>query len=197
MNVLGIILAAGEASRLGEPKALVEVEGETFLSRVVAAMREGGCREVVTVVGGTHAEVTGAEAVRCAARIVENPDPWDGPISSIRCAVTESDRVDAYLIHPVDIPGVRGRDVRALMEAFESSPGITAVVPRVAGRGAHPVLVAASERSAILDARTLREVLAKSARVLRVPRENPWLRFDVDTPDDLSELRQRFSGHTE
>lgn len=195
MNVLGVILAAGEGSRLGRPKALVELEGETFLSRVAAAMRDGGCREVVAVVGGTHAAVTRAEAERDRLRVVENPDPSDGPISSIRCAVVDGSEVDAYLIHPVDIPAVTSGDVRALRDAVEASPGSTAAIPQVAGRGAHPVLIVSSERQAILEARTLRDVLAASTRVVRVPRDNPWLRFDVDTPEDLAELRRHFPRH--
>src|SRR5687768_18410199 len=49
-NVNGIVLAAGASSRMGEPKALLKVEGITFLERAVHLLREAGCKYVIAVV---------------------------------------------------------------------------------------------------------------------------------------------------
>ena len=42
-----IILAGGPSSRMGEPKALVEVEGEMMLLRVVKALQTSGISQVI------------------------------------------------------------------------------------------------------------------------------------------------------
>jgi len=42
-----IILAGGPSSRMGEPKALVEIEGEAMLLRVVKAVQTAGIPEVI------------------------------------------------------------------------------------------------------------------------------------------------------
>ena len=41
-SVAGVLLAAGEGSRFGRPKALVELDGQTLAERGVALLRGGG-----------------------------------------------------------------------------------------------------------------------------------------------------------
>ncbi|HEX8006671.1 MAG TPA: NTP transferase domain-containing protein, partial [Trebonia sp.] len=50
-RVAGILLAAGEGSRLGRPKALVELGGQTLAERGVTMLREGGADPVLVVTG--------------------------------------------------------------------------------------------------------------------------------------------------
>lgn len=202
MKVRGLILAAGEGSRLGQPKALCAVGAETFLERLCRVFGVAGVRDIVAVVGGTHATVSRAEAERLRVQVCHNPDPSDGPISSIRAGIelgdTEGSAEDsgervAWLIHPVDIPGVEVDDVRALLESARRE-GWMAIQPEVTGRRVHPVLVCASQRSALKCAKHLREFLGGIEACSRwtVPSANPWLRFDVDTPEDLAELQRGF-----
>ena len=40
--VAGVLLAAGEGSRFGRPKALVELDGQTLAERGVTLLRAGG-----------------------------------------------------------------------------------------------------------------------------------------------------------
>ena len=42
-----VILAGGPSSRMGEPKALVEIDGEAMLLRVVKAVQNAGIPEVI------------------------------------------------------------------------------------------------------------------------------------------------------
>src|SRR5713226_6583379 len=49
-RVAGVLLAAGEGRRLGNPKALVELVGVRLIDRGVALLREGGTAPVVAVV---------------------------------------------------------------------------------------------------------------------------------------------------
>jgi CTP:molybdopterin cytidylyltransferase MocA len=63
-SVAGILLAAGEGSRLGQPKALVELGGRTLAQRGVAMLRKASTDPIVLVTGAARASVEGARTVR-------------------------------------------------------------------------------------------------------------------------------------
>src|SRR5262252_755251 len=75
-GVAGILLAAGSGSRLGRPKAAVEIDGETLASRGIAVLRAGGAEPAVLVTGAVPVTVPGALAVH-------NPDWPTGMGSSL------------------------------------------------------------------------------------------------------------------
>lgn len=86
---LAIILAAGVGRRFGEalsgqPKALLKVEGETLLVRLIRQLRLAGVEEIVVVAG------FGIEAIRDAVdsrvRVLLNPDYERGAILSLYTA---------------------------------------------------------------------------------------------------------------
>ena len=109
MRCRGIVLCSGSSRRMGEPKALLRVNQETFLERIVRVFHEGGIADSIVVVGGPDSDAI--RAAHAAIRFVPNPDPSRGPISSIRVGIQASsddvgDPIDAFLIHPVDTPGI-------------------------------------------------------------------------------------------
>ena len=57
---------------MGRDNALLDFKGRTFLSRAVAALRDGGCARVYVVVRRDHAEVD-AEARATGAVVLTNP----------------------------------------------------------------------------------------------------------------------------
>src|SRR5437867_83972 len=91
-RTVGLILAAGAASRFGSPKVLASVGGATLLERVVAAARSGGLTRISVVLGPE-----GEGALRSAGvdlpsvQIVTNPRPEDGLSSSLRVGLASLD----------------------------------------------------------------------------------------------------------
>ncbi|HSZ28869.1 MAG TPA: NTP transferase domain-containing protein, partial [Pseudonocardiaceae bacterium] len=80
-RVAGVLLAAGDGSRLGRPKALVEIAGQSLAERGVALLRGGGAEPVVVV--------TGAARVRLDdALVVHNPEWHSGMGSSLVTGLT-------------------------------------------------------------------------------------------------------------
>jgi molybdenum cofactor cytidylyltransferase len=75
LAVAGLLLAAGAGRRLGRPKALVEIDGETLAVRGVRLLADAGCRPVVVVVG-SH-----ADEVIAAVRLATAPGPRNAPES--------------------------------------------------------------------------------------------------------------------
>jgi xanthine dehydrogenase accessory factor len=173
---------------MGQSKALLDAAGTPFLARVVDTLSHGGCGEVVVVVqapDGPEAQL----ARTVGARVVTNPDPGEGPITSIRAALASlSVQPEAILVLPVDHPGVRRDTVQALLTASLERPDAHVVVPRHGSRRGHPALFRSSVFAELMDmelaggARTV--VRRDPGRVLEVPVDDPGVVGDIDTPED-------------
>src|SRR6202795_4269390 len=62
-TVAGVLLAAGEGSRFGQPKALVELNGQTLAERGVGLLRAGGADPILVVTGAVPLELDGTVTV--------------------------------------------------------------------------------------------------------------------------------------
>lgn len=201
--VAGIVLTGGASQRMGVPKAGLLHEGCTFLARVLAMLRSGGVVDVVIVSGSAHDAVLAALPAGDAARVLRNPQPERGQLSSLKIALSDlrarTPRPAAVLMALVDHPMVSASTVARLIDAWRSaSPGRdatgrpTIVVPTYVGRRGHPVLFAASlwdELLATPDDRGARAVVrADPTRVREVPVDDPGVCIDVDTPEDFRRL---------
>ena len=185
---LAILLAAGRGSRLGQPKAALDLAGLTALERCAAALRQGGADELRVVLAAGDEQGLAA-AGRAGASPVFNRDPARGQTSSLKAGLAAGPLPrSTWLLHTVDHPLVRSEDVSALLAAC--APPHAIAVPVVGGRRGHPVAFApevAAEFTALEDDQPAHEVVRRyPARVRRVERENPWLVADLDTPEDLA-----------
>ncbi|MGA1534423.1 MAG: nucleotidyltransferase family protein [Planctomycetota bacterium] len=202
MSTVGLILAAGDSSRMGEAKALLPFDGATFLGHAAATLHAGGAHEVVIVVGGRHRAAIEAHAATLPGPVVVvvNEDPAEGPISSVRVGLAARPEAELYLVQPVDVPGVERGDVAALLRAAEDRPEVDAVVPSVAMRRGHPLLLRGGTARRLLSVegrrlRSVRELLADDA--VRLHHEvlgNRALIRDIDTPEELGALRRPAAG---
>lgn len=185
----GIVLAGGRSTRMGEPKALLVVEGESFLERAARVLAEGGCAPVVAVVppgetGGRLLEV----ARRAGAQGVVNADPDTEQIDSLRRGLeTLPADVVAAVVLPVDHPRLLATTVASLLEAFRMA-GTPVVRPVHRGRPGHPVLFARNVWHE-LDEPDLeqgaRDVVHRHHdEIEEVPVDDPGIAIDVNTPDE-------------
>lgn len=122
--VTGLLLAAGQGSRMGLPKAIVEIEGYTLTEIAVETLLAGGCRDVLVVVGAdaqrvrTRLEISQATWGDRVA-VAECPNWSNGISASLRTGLaTVASRgrrcPSAVLVHLVDLPDI-GSDVIARM----------------------------------------------------------------------------------
>ncbi len=135
-SAAAVILAAGASSRMGRPKPLLPLDGETFLDRLIAAF-SGICRPI-TVVLGHDADRIRAGIHRAAdAEFVVNPDPDRGMLSSLQCGLAHlGGDVDAVLFTPADLPSIHSSTIAAV-----AGSDAAIVIPRCGGRNGHPVRV--------------------------------------------------------
>ena len=187
MSVAGLLLAAGAGSRMGTPKALVEVDGEPLLRRGIRLLRDGGCDPVLVVLGAAVVEVPDAEVVVA--------DDWaEGLSASLRAGLAAlPDDATSVVVALVDQPQVDPEAVRRLI----ATPGGAAAVATYGGQPRNPVLLrrpvwdeVAAAATGDSGARTW--LRAHPERVVHVPCDGTGSADDVDTPQDLA----RASGLT-
>jgi nicotine blue oxidoreductase len=184
-----VILAAGEGRRLGGPKALVEIAGETMLARVTRGCAASGFAPLIAVVpmglAGIVRERHGEIDV-----VLVNPDPASGPLASLHIAMASLPPDAAgLLLAKVDFAMVRPATYEALSRAVASDP--TRLWRPVQGsRHGHPVWFPASLfealRNAPLSEGARAVVYANEHLWADVPVEDPGVFRDIDTPEDLT-----------
>ena len=131
--VAGLLLAAGEGSRLGRPKALVEIGGRTLAERGVDLLRGGGADPVVVVTGAVAVNLPGVV-------VVHNPDWPSGMGSSLRAGLAAlPPESEAVVVALVDQPLIGPAAVRRLISAF--GPGSGLLVAGYGGKRRNPVLI--------------------------------------------------------
>jgi CTP:molybdopterin cytidylyltransferase MocA len=187
VTVAGLVLAAGEGRRLGQPKALLEIDGERLVDRAVRVLREGGCRPVYVVAGAAPLVDLPGETTAPPVIVVENPDWRTGMGSSVRrglAAVAE----EAVVIMVVDTPGIGAAAVARLVEAYAA--GATAAVATYGGAPRNPVLLSREHFSAAIalavgDVGARAFLAARPDVVTHVECSDVADPSDIDTPDDL------------
>jgi molybdenum cofactor cytidylyltransferase len=183
----GIILAAGESSRMERPKPLLQVGSQTFLERACSTLQAAGCRRVHVVVNAgadwADAALQSLDVVR-----VDNPRPNSEQIDSLRLAMGGlDDEVAAVIVLPVDLPLVAEDTASALVAAYRSAPG-PLYVPFHNTVAGHPILLGRELFGEVQDGALeegIRSLIMAHARDLREVRVvDPGILIDIDTPDD-------------
>jgi CTP:molybdopterin cytidylyltransferase MocA len=182
-----VLLAAGSGSRLGQPKALVELAGSTLAERGVALLGDGGADPVIVVTGAVPVEIPGVVAVH-------NPDWQTGMGSSLATGLLSLSNGDAEaaVIALADQPLVGADSVRRLIGAFRS--GAAVAIAAYEGRPRNPVLIARQHWPAVLelaagDTGARPFLRAHPELVTLVECGDTGRPDDVDTPEDLARVR--------
>jgi len=124
-----VILAAGNSSRMSRPKALLEYRGKFFIENVCAALRLAGIEARVAVLGRDAAAITSAWKP-AGEKVVVNPEPDLGQLSSLRAGLLEADPgAEAFMVCLADQPTIAPGTYRELI-AFWVLHKDAIVIPR-------------------------------------------------------------------
>jgi molybdenum cofactor cytidylyltransferase len=196
-----IVLAAGASTRMGKPKALLPLGGETFLSRILKTLHDAEVDDLLVVVGHDGAAIAASLApLTFPVRVVENPDYSRGQLSSLQAGLRAADRpgVRGILVTLVDLPLISSSTVRAVLDAYHQHPGVAMARPVMGDRHGHPVVF---DRRLFDDLRTGDPAVgakpivnAHLEAVLNVPVTDEGAFLDIDTPAEYERFIGKFSS---
>lgn len=198
--ISAIILAAGESSRMGRPKALLEWRGLPFIEHVCAALRSAGAEERVVVLGRAEKEILAAWKP-AGEKVVVNPRPEDGQISSLRAGLEAADpSAEAFMVCLADQPTIAPGSYGAVMAAWRERPDHI-VIPRTfrasdprMKRG-HPIIIPAARRALCFEGpldKGLHWVTHHpSVEIADLDLDDKEIIRDFDTPEDYTGLLPR------
>jgi molybdenum cofactor cytidylyltransferase len=202
-SIAAVILSAGASRRMAEPKALLKVNGISFLQHIMCMLTAAGIRDTVIVLGAGRDTIQ-ATLGWFGGRIAIN-DAWEsGQLSSIITGIdalgggTAGGRIgdadvspgsgfDGILIWPVDHPLITAPIIGEMVRAFrESSKPIA--VPVHQGRRGHPIILAHAVLNEVRTAPEsigLRSVVhAHEQEICEVQTNDPGVLINIDTPED-------------
>lgn len=184
---------------MGSPKAVLPVPGgPAFVSAIVNTLAAAAISDIVIVTGRDHERVVEAlhrDALTLVPRVVRNPDPGRGQLSSLWAGMDAvvSPSAEAIMMTLVDVPLVAPSTVRRVIEEWRRTRA-PIVRPARGGRHGHPVIfdrVLFDElRQAPLDAGAKVVVRAHASAIIDVEVDDEGSLTDIDTPDDYAALRR-------
>jgi len=186
-----IVLAAGGATRFGQPKLLLPWSGTTLLGQVVdRALAAGSIDEVIVVVGCEGERVAAAVSDR-PVRVVVNEAWAEGQSSSVRAGLAALPTgVSAALFLLGDQPEVTPEVIEALVQRHRQTLA-PIVVPSYRGQRGNPVLF---DRAAFAEMGRLSGDVGGRVLIERFQQSVERVAFDAPPPFDIDTLGdyQRF-----
>ena len=185
-NIVGLLLAAGSASRFGSDKLRHALPHGVPIAVQAARPLKAELKRVVAVVKPDSIEL--ADALRkesCEVVICE--DAAEGMGASLACAARAAGEADGYLVALGDMPFLRRTSIAAVRDALAG--GAALVAPYFRARRGHPVGIGKAFYEDLLSLRGdegAKKLLAVNEKQLvKIPIGDPGVIRDIDKPEDL------------
>jgi molybdenum cofactor cytidylyltransferase len=190
-----IVLAAGSSSRLGQPKQLLLIDGESLLHRTARLAVEAGCRPVIVVLGFEHARMQ-SKVEDLAISVAVNETWTEGMGGSLRCgmqalmqAAPSSENV---LVLVCDQPRLNETYLETLLDAHEArNQNESMTASRYGGRTGVPAIFPREHYARLLESKGdegARKLLRRLIHFVQ-PVDFSKGEIDIDLPVDLNTLR--------
>ena len=191
MNVVGVLLAAGAATRFGSDKLLHALPHDVPIAIQAARhLRSVFDKNVFVVIRPQATELSdllrkeGCEVVVCERAA-------EGMSASLACAVRAANAAgaaDGYVVALGDMPFIRPSSIAAVRNALIDGAALAA--PYFRARRGHPVGIARSFRAELEsltgDEGAKRLLAGHADKLVKIPVGDPGVIRDIDTPGDLA-----------
>jgi molybdenum cofactor cytidylyltransferase len=185
LNIIGLLLAAGSASRFGADKLRHKLpHGVPIAVQAARHLRAEVSRVLAVTRSADMASLLAREG--CETVVFERAD--EGMGASLACAARAAGRADGYLVALADMPFVRTTSIAAVRAALENGAPLAA--PYFHARRGHPVGIGGTFYEALVALKGdegARQLLAQNEKQLvKIPVGDPGVIRDIDTPSDLA-----------
>ena len=189
--ISAIVLAAGESTRIGTPKLLLQIKGKSLLQHVVDNALQSKVGEVIVVLGAEATKLR-RELKQRRVKIIENASYKEGLSTSLKVGLQAvSPQARAVLALLGDQPLISHDIIDALIDKYEESGSIM-VAPVYRGRRGNPVLFDSSlipELTKVTGDKGGREIIEKHlAQLATIDFESTIIGSDIDSWDDYIEI---------
>jgi molybdenum cofactor cytidylyltransferase len=187
LNVVGLLLAAGSATRFGSDKLRHNLpHGVSIAVQAARHLRPRVSKLIAVVKPGADELASHLEAEGCEVIVCENAA--EGMGASLACAARAAGEADAYLVALGDMPFVRPSSIAAVRAALES--GAVLAAPYFHARRGHPVGIGRRFYPELLRLegdQGAKQLIAANEKILvKVPVGDPGVVRDIDTPQDVA-----------
>ena len=187
MNIVGLLLAAGSATRFGSDKLRHRLPHGVWIAVQAARHLRPEVQKVIAVVRPGSGELREIlEKENCQVVICENAA--EGMGASLACAARAAGSAGGYLVALADMPFVRRTSIAAVRDALAAGAPLAA--PYFRARRGHPVGIAGAFLSELISLRgdegAKHLLAAHAARMVKIPVGDPGVIRDIDTPEDLA-----------
>jgi len=196
-SVAGIVLAAGESTRMGRPKQLLQAGGGTLLEGIINEALRSDLDEVILVLGHKYEEIRatlGQVLQHPNLKVIENRKFKKGISSSIIAGLSEvEDNHDHVMILLADMPYIDANLIDLLLRRYIDSRLPLGAIKLKAKR-THPVIFSRKlfhelhNLKGDMGARNLFEKYAD--QVCLVEPEGFYDDSDIDTPEDHTKYKK-------
>lgn len=194
----GIILAAGAATRFGQPKQLLRLKDKYLIERVLDAALNSRLGRVVLVLGYAHQKILqalGKKAQHSKLHIEVNPHYKKGQSHSLRVGLSAvRNDFPAVIFLLGDQPMLNSGTINTLLERFWSADK-DICVPAYRGQRKNPVIFGRRFYGQLMDIKGdigARQLIDDNPeQVLIVEIDDPLCFFDIDTPQDFENLKKK------
>jgi molybdenum cofactor cytidylyltransferase len=193
----GIILAAGAATRFGQPKQLLRLKDKYLIEWVLDAALNSRLGRIVLVLGHAHQkilEALGKKAQQPKLHIEVNPDYKKGQSHSLQVGLSMViNTFPAVMFLLADQPLVDAATINNLLDNFWSADK-DICVPTFQGKRRNPSIFRKNFYPQIMnitgDIGARHIIRAHPDRVLEIEIKNPHFFFDIDTPEDFKKIKK-------
>ena len=188
-----IILAAGESSRLGQPKQLLKFKDKTLIRRAVENALSSDCSPIILVLGANYPTIKN-EISDLNCEVVFNENWQSGMSSSIKIGLLKlldlSPDIQAVIISLADQPLIKSKHFDKITEVFSrtTKPIIASFYNEIAGV---PALFAKEFFTDLLNlegdkgAKAILKSHPESVETFYLPEAE----IDIDTLEDFETLK--------
>ena len=192
-SFVAILLAAGESTRMGQMKALLDWEGTSLINYQVSTLLDAGIAEVIMVLGyeseAIQKEVVPYDRLRC----VVNHAYREGKTTSIKLGLSAVDEASPHGVMFLNVDQPRKTDTIAMLMECHHDSSAQITIPTYHQKGGHPI---------IFDSILIPELLcvneetfglkhitdAYSKQTQRVEVDDSSVLWDLNTPDQYNEV---------